>query len=176
MKKLLIFAMLLLMGHGAFAQGGLTIDNTNGKCGVWVKMSAIDLFSGFPTACQLDSWTFLVPAGANWSWCNVYEFQGPIGPCSIAASTPGIIAPGWAFGGPVLAFTPTFQWTDVTFQWMRCNDCNGGNNMSNICSPYCYAVTNFGFAASPSCPATNYATWSPVCLGLLANLTLTFYS
>ena len=115
MKKLFIFAMLLLMGHGAFAQGGLTIDNTNGKCGVWVKMSAIDLFSGFPTACQLDSWTFLVPAGAYWSWCNVYEFQGPIGPCSIAASTPGIIAPGWAFGGRYLLSHQLFNGPTLPF-------------------------------------------------------------
>ena|ERR1035437_2444902 len=169
MKKLLIFAMLLLMGHGAFAQGGLTIDNSNGKCGVWVKMLGYDpLFPPDAFTCKLNSFTFLVPPGVIWTWCSVWEFQGSSPSCA----TPAI---GWAFGVPIPAGSTTFQWTDVTFQWDRCNDCNAGGNMSNnaLCGFSCWSGPQI--FTSPACPA-NTAMWLPACLMPFANLTIVFTS
>src|SRR5579872_6832152 len=131
MKKLLVFMMLLALGNSAFAQtGGLTIDNSQGKCAVWVKMLGTDPSVAGDGLCQLNSATFLVPAYTTWTFCSVWDFQGGPVSCTCGMSGTGVYAPGWAFGNNIPCASTTFQWTDVTFQWNNCGDCNGGSSMS----------------------------------------------
>ena len=164
MKRVLIFAMLLLMGRGAFAQGGLTIINTK-PCELYISMSGIDIPNGdFP--CMLNSPTFVVGATTTVMWNCVWDFQGPGSPCS---SLPAPI--GWATGLPIPATSLTFQWSDAAFQF-KCPvtvPCPMGGRLSD-CSPLvaCTVVPNPW--VGPCWPGF----WAPVCGGLMSNVTITF--
>lgn len=163
MKKLLFVSLLFALTQLAYAQGGLTIIN-NSTCPVWVKMFASDASSGFP-ACSINSNTFLVPGTTTWTWCSVWDFQGPVVGCGTAP-----MSIGWMTPTLIPSSSTGFTWSDVTFQYMRCGDCNGGGNMSDACGFAC--VGGFPFWSN-GCH-TVLSTWSPVCLLPMGNLTLTF--
>ena len=153
MKKLLIALAFLLFTGNAFAQGGLCIDNSMDKCGVWVKMVAMDNGSGYPL-CSINSVTFYVPALTTMCWPNVWAFQ---------------TSPGWMTPTIIPAASLTFVWTDVTFQFdCPYPGCAGGGNLSNGCGPTCWGAPPAW--ASPC----HMATWMPVCLPLMGNLTIKF--
>jgi hypothetical protein len=178
MKKFLIFIMLLACSRGAFAQGGLTIDNSNATCGVWVKMYAMDVGLGL-NACSLSTNTFYVPAGEIWVFCSVTDIQGPLSACCTTSSSPGasISSPGWFGGFGFPASGPvSFVWTDVTFQFGCTTDCNAGGNMVNSCSPNCLVGPYSSSWTSPALGCVNSGAWTPACLGTMGNLVLTFHS
>lgn len=140
-----------MMCMGAKAQSGICVDNRRNACGVFVKMFAMDPAGGYPLG-SINSVTFYVPAGVINCWNTVLTFQSGV---------------GWITPTTILSSTTTFNWTDVSFQF-DCPECAGGGGMSNPCSP-----NVFGGAPvwSSSCHS---ATWLPVCLAPLGNLTLTF--
>jgi hypothetical protein len=156
MKKLFIIIALLALSSSLFAQGGLTIDNSTNKCGVWVKMLAWDPSVPGDGVCQLNSNTFFVPATTVMTWPSVWAFQAAI---------------GWSFGVPIPAGSVTFQWTDATFQF-QCPYCccDGGANFSNACGPTCWGAPQVW---SDVCHLP--CTWNPVCLPVMGNLVLTFH-
>src|SRR5690348_5944753 len=96
MKKILLAIMLFIGSSSLFAQGGLTIDNSQGKCGVCVKMLGWDPSVPGDSVCQRNSVTFLVPPGVIWTWCSVWDFQGAGPGCGMTGL--GIFSPCWAFG------------------------------------------------------------------------------
>jgi hypothetical protein len=162
MKKLLVFIMLLVSTYGASAQsGGLTIS-VNG-CGVWVKLYAVENTIPANGLCRLTSNTFYLAPGV-YTWCSVWDFQGPFG-CGSAG-----FAPGWASGVGIPLTSTQFQWTDVTYQY-ECLGCGGGGNLTNnplVVLPWASTCL------TPSPSLCGGGTWTPGTLLPMGNLTLTF--
>ena len=164
MKRVLIFAMLLACSMGAFAQGGLTINNTVANCDLYISMTGFDLPSGFGL-CTLYSPTFVVPASTTMVWNCVFDFQGPTSTACSSLSAPI----GWASGASIPVSSLTFQWTDATFQFKCLTPpyCPSGGRMSD-CASSCWSAG----APWPGPCFTGY--WTPLCGTYMSAVTITF--
>ncbi len=108
MKKLLFIALLALTGNVAHAQAGITITNNNQYCTIYAHMRAVDIANGNNVACDIASNTtiILLPSGgstgalADWN-----AFNSAYG---LTSRVPLVTTP---------SLSPTFQWTDIAFQW-----------------------------------------------------------
>ena len=163
MKKFLIFITLLAGYNSISAQtyGGLTINNANNPCGVFVDMVATDPSSSIPI-CKAVSKTVFVPAGSVYSWCTVLDFQGPFS-CGSGTSS----SVGWLTIAGIPSTSTQFNWTDVNFQFecpawaIAAGYTDAGGQMSTPATTYpsgtCYVMSS-SWTGSGSMPLYGFFT------------------
>lgn len=167
MKKLLFVAIALMSGYFAQAQGGLTIDNRNDPCGVYVKVFALDgSMSPAASACDIATKNLYVAAYSALSYATVWAYQSSVGWATIP-SPPGAVS----------GSTSGFTWTDATFQFdcpasvilAGCTDAGGTISHSMVIGASCQSAPD---------------TWSGICRGAsfspapampLDDVTITFW-
>ncbi len=152
MKKMLLFAVILVMYHCTFAQSGaLTIINNNPTCTLHINVMAVDANLGNNFGCDLAV-NFVIPPSSSVSFSD---------PSFIFAAGGG---PGWNYVAVPSSFTYanmltelgggygtfSFAWTDCSFQF-QCPDCGEGSNMREVYPGTC---------TTPHCLLSGGTTWT----------------
>ena len=171
MKKILLFAALLLLGRGAFAQAGsLTIIN-NLKCDVTVGLYATETTYGDGGGCSLVSYFFVVPALTTMSWSDPSNFTvygGPSPAIGWSSQLVPILASYWTM--PCCAVLD-FNWTDAQFQF-GCPECGSNGAVSD---PSSLISSCFLDPPTWSGPCSYNAQWGSSGVYPMNNVTLTFF-
>ncbi len=163
MKKLLFLALLLIAGRVSFGQaGGLTIQNKNTTCGVYVTMYADDIPGGFPHCTLMSNQIYLPPS--------------PLPGCTVTYPSHGAFSStvGWFSGGTPPSTSQTFRWNETQFQFncpigMGCS--NGGAYVSPLNAARCSIAQNNIFSAGGCVGPIN---WNPNITLTMSNVTVTF--
>ena len=171
MKKILLFAALLLLGRGAFAQAGsLTIIN-NLTCDVTVGLYATETILGNGAGCSLVSYFFVVPALTTMSWSDPSNFTVYGGPSpAIGWSSQLVPIPASYWTSPCCSLID-FRWTDAQFQF-GCLDC-GTNGAVSDPGPISTCFSDLPTWSGGACFYN--AKWSTSYVYPMNNVTLTFF-
>lgn len=174
MKQIFLLIALSCIGLIGYAQGGgITINNINNPCGVYVTLTAQEPLNGAP-ACSIESNKFYIAAGtvspAPWA-TSVFAFEAAVG---------WIMHPA----GAVMPGTTDFQWLSVAFQF----DCpasvlgagcsNAGGYMINIppaitcVPPFPVTTTNWNSTSWGGCRT---GLWNTAGSAPLFNDIITFW-
>lgn len=159
MKKILLFACLLMLGSSVFAQNGaLTVNNTSSTCNITVTMYAkAPTLQGTGACDEIISNTFVVPAGMSRSWTSNVSFGSAVG----WASTPG----------PIGASTTDFQWTSAEYTSSCSPSCSPSATWQTIADQY--ACRNANLLFNNGC--VQFYWNSPFAGSALADVTLLAY-
>jgi hypothetical protein len=172
MKKILFFALLLIMSKGAYAQSAsMTIDNSLNPCDVHMIIYAQCASIGATGCNDIESNGFTISGYSTLTYSSVAAFQFGIGWVS-----------SYTFG----TLTPSdYQWTQVTFDYVTCPCLPGKPKFAGLvedagitCNPGYSAYTSC-LLSSCSCTipgyvSSSYGQWSPATGTSLSNVTITY--
>lgn len=165
MKRLLIIAVLLLIGQGIFAgTGALRLVNNNTSCSVGVTVYATNTAN---------------PLGCDIMCCSITLQPWPSPGCTFTWANPTAAVVGGTGMGLCYATTaipPSYwtssytdwTWTDVQFQYS--NSCGSGTmNPTGVAN--CFVGT---WSWTGGCVPPVNATWSPALGGTMVDVVVTF--